>query len=283
MSDGNREYKSDVFSMLLEDKRNVLDIYNALNGSSITNTDEVEICNLEGGILISARNNESFVVDATLSIYEYQSTICPRKPVISVLYYTMINECDIYGRNLLPVPLPRFVAFYNGEESQPERYEINLSRAFEKKVENPQCEIKCTVYNINYGRNSKLMSQCKVLRDYLAFVDYVRMYHKKQEFENLEMAINLAIDRCIRDGVLIDFFDNNRENVVNAMEWNYALERRYLLAATEARIEGFEEGRLEVRTLGRAEGRAEAYAEIEVELAQKDAEIERLKGLLAAK
>ena len=30
----NREYKSDVFSMLMEDKENALQVYNALNGSS---------------------------------------------------------------------------------------------------------------------------------------------------------------------------------------------------------------------------------------------------------
>jgi hypothetical protein len=28
---GNREYKSDVFSMLMEDKQNALQVYNALN------------------------------------------------------------------------------------------------------------------------------------------------------------------------------------------------------------------------------------------------------------
>lgn len=29
---GNREYKSDVFSMLMEDAQNALEFYNALNG-----------------------------------------------------------------------------------------------------------------------------------------------------------------------------------------------------------------------------------------------------------
>ena len=40
---GNREYKSDVFSMLLEDKVNALLLYNALNDSDYTNPDDVEI------------------------------------------------------------------------------------------------------------------------------------------------------------------------------------------------------------------------------------------------
>ena len=48
--EGNREYKSDVFSMLMEDKENALALYNALNGSDYTNPDDVEMCTWEKGI-----------------------------------------------------------------------------------------------------------------------------------------------------------------------------------------------------------------------------------------
>ena len=37
MSNGNREFKSDVFSMLMEDKANALSVYNVLNGTNFTN------------------------------------------------------------------------------------------------------------------------------------------------------------------------------------------------------------------------------------------------------
>ena len=43
----NREYKSDVFSMLMESKENALEVYNALNDSEYTNPEEVEIVQLE--------------------------------------------------------------------------------------------------------------------------------------------------------------------------------------------------------------------------------------------
>ena len=42
MSNGNREYKSDVFSMLMEDKKNALSVYNVLNGTNHTNPDDLE-------------------------------------------------------------------------------------------------------------------------------------------------------------------------------------------------------------------------------------------------
>ena len=43
----NREYKSDVFSMLMEDKTNALEVYNALNESDYTDPEEVELVHLE--------------------------------------------------------------------------------------------------------------------------------------------------------------------------------------------------------------------------------------------
>ena len=38
----NREYKSDVFSMLLEDKKNALEVYNALNNTDYKDPEAVE-------------------------------------------------------------------------------------------------------------------------------------------------------------------------------------------------------------------------------------------------
>ena len=44
----NREYKSDVFSMLMESKENALEIYNALNDSGYTNPEDVRLFNWRG-------------------------------------------------------------------------------------------------------------------------------------------------------------------------------------------------------------------------------------------
>ena len=58
----NREYKSDVFSMLMESKENALEVYNALNDSEYTNPEEVEIVQLERGVSLSIRNDASFII-----------------------------------------------------------------------------------------------------------------------------------------------------------------------------------------------------------------------------
>ncbi len=131
LGEGNREYKSDVFSMLMEDPQNVLAVYNAVNHSEYTDPGQVEMCRLDRGISLSVRNDASFILDASLSIYEHQSTVCPNMPVRSLIYFSTIvtgniKENIIYGHSLIRIPTPGFVVFYNVEEDPPEKYEMSL-------------------------------------------------------------------------------------------------------------------------------------------------------------
>ena len=104
---GNREYKSDVFSMLMQDKERALQLYNVMNDSNYQNPEAVEMTTLDGGISLSVRNDASFVVDARLSIYEHQSTVCPNMPIRSLIYFSVIlsdmlsdkNNKKMIGRN----------------------------------------------------------------------------------------------------------------------------------------------------------------------------------------
>lgn len=171
------------------------------------------------GVSLTVRNDAAFIVDASLSVYEHQSSICPNMPVRCLIYFTnilerMIKDRNIYGRSLVKIPIPKFVVFYNGEEKQPEQYEMKLSDAFERKVDDPELELTCRVYNINHGHNQKLLQCCPVLKEYMIFIDYVRKYHKQEGYENLETAINLAINRCIEENVLRDFLKEHRSEVV---------------------------------------------------------------------
>ena len=135
--------------------------------------------------------------------------------------------------------------FYNGEQDQPEEYDMKLSDAFEKRTQNPELELVCKVYNINFGKNKQLLEKCNVLREYMIFVDYVRYYHKEQEYDDLATAINRAIDRCIEEDVLADFLRENRSEVVKVTQLDYTFDRQIMLEREDAREEGRQEGRQE--------------------------------------
>lgn len=140
----------------------------------------------------------------------------------------------------------QFVVFYNGKESTPERYELRLSDAFEKRTDTPQLELVCKVYNINKGNNEEFLTKCPTLRDYMYFIDAVREYHAENDFTDLERAIDLAISQCIRENVLKEFLIEHRMEVTHMMTMDYTFERRLEFQREEAIEKGREEGKKEL-------------------------------------
>lgn len=240
----NKEYKSDVFSMLLQDKKRAMEIYNAINGTDYDDPELVEMTTLDDkSFSLTVRNDASFILDANLSLYEHQSTYCPNMPLRDLLYFASIiqkqikaQKRDIYGGRILKIPVPHFVVFYNGKEDAPDQYDLRLSDAFEKETENPEIELVCHVYNINNGKNVPLLSKCQTLREYMYFVDMVR---KNNEISgNLEDAIEKAINQCMEENVLRDFLAQHREEVMHVMTLDYTFERRLEMQRAEAIEDG---------------------------------------------
>ena len=240
----NKEYKSDVFSMLLQDKKRAMEIYNAINGTDYDDPELVEMTTLDDkSFSLTVRNDASFILDANLSLYEHQSTYCPNMPLRDLLYFASIiqkqikaQKRDIYGGRILKIPVPHFVVFYNGKEDAPDQYDLRLSDAFEKETEDPEIELVCHVYNINNRKNVPLLSKCQTLREYMYFVDMVR---KNNEISgNLEDAIEKAINQCMEENVLRDFLAQHREEVMHVMTLDYTFERRLEMQRAEAIEDG---------------------------------------------
>ena len=61
----HREYKSRIFTMIFSDKKELLELYNAISGKHYTNPDLLEVNTLENAIYMSMRNDVSFLVDRT--------------------------------------------------------------------------------------------------------------------------------------------------------------------------------------------------------------------------
>ena len=127
----NREYKSNVFAMLFQDKEHLLELYNALNHSHYTMEDELEIVTLKNAIYMSMKNDLAFVLDCRLMLYEHQSTPNPNMPIrdlfyVSKEYEKMVVTKILYSRTKVSIPTPHFIVFYNGMEQQPEREVLKL-------------------------------------------------------------------------------------------------------------------------------------------------------------
>ena len=55
--------------MLFEDKKNLLELYNAISGKHYTDPELLEINTLENAIYMSIKNDVSFLIDGRLSLY----------------------------------------------------------------------------------------------------------------------------------------------------------------------------------------------------------------------
>ena len=271
-SNGNREYKSDVISMMLQIPEYALDVYNAMNDSAYTDPDMIQIMRLENGISLSIRNDASFFISNYLNLYEHQSTYSPNAPLRFLIYLTsllkkMIEKRDLYGRKRVQIATPHFAVFYNGTEKRPEKEVLKLSDAFINPTDTPEIELTVTVYNINPHNNTQLLAKSKVLSGYMIFVNRVRENLEKQKthvqneteheeteyMEDLEAAINEAIDYCIEHHIMEKFFRENRNEVTKSMVLDYTWERREELI----RAEEYEDGKREGYAAGISQGRAD--------------------------
>ncbi len=247
---GNREYKSDAFSMLMEDKRNALEVYNALNGTNYEDEELIEFVKLKQGVSLTIRNDASFIVDSSINFYEHQSTYNPNMPLRHLLYFTNHLEewikstnKDIYGTKQIKIPTPHFVVLYNGERNRPEIEIMKLSQAFEKEKSNPQIELTCAVYNINPNFNNELKRKSKTIDGYCYFVERTRENHEAGY--GVGNAVDLAIRDCIENHILEEFFRSRGDEVRKVTELDFTWERREELIRIEEREEGRAEGKAE--------------------------------------
>ena len=219
-SSGNREYKSRLFGFIFgreENKKWTLSLYNAIHGTSYDDLSCITINTIEDVVYMGMKNDLSILVSETVSLYrsmelyEQQSSYNPNMPVREFMYAGKLYDKFIhsaklnkYGKKLLPLPLPKLVVFYNGEEKQEDETVLRLSDAFKEEIRrnvtnrysqnrvaqdkkkiseeveqifqdaDPDIEVKVRMININYGHNEEMLRKCKPLGEYAWFVAQVR-------------------------------------------------------------------------------------------------------------
>ena len=253
-----RNYRDTLFRMLYRNKKRLLSLFNAVNGTHYDNPDDLTITTLEGVLYLGMKNDVSCIIDMMMQLYEHQSTVNPNMPLRNLFYvsdllqkYIYEEGLDIYSRKQIKIPTPKFVVFYNGDEEQPERKEIRLSKAFSANTGETNMELVVLQININKGQNEELKAACKTLQEYAEFTERAREHRKEMELED---AIRTTIDECIRDGILKDFLLKNKAEVYHMCLYEFDVELHERVLREEEREEGRLEGIREGRLAGQQEG-----------------------------
>lgn len=255
----NSRYKDTVFRMLFREKSRLLGLYNAVSGRCYEDPEKLDIVMLESAVYLGMKNDLAFIIDTKLYLFEHQSAINKNMPLrflqyVSAEYEKLIVSKDLHKRTLVKIPTPHFVVFFNGTEKCAERQELRLSTAYEVEEENPELELRVRVLNINEGFNEELKEACRTLREYMQYVDKVRLYAKDM---SIDEAVDRAVDECIGQGILRDFLLQNKAEVKHMSIFEYNEEDVRQVLREEAREEGYEEGYGEGKNDGKIEGKIE--------------------------
>ena len=251
------KFKDNVFCMLYRDKRNLLELYNALNNSAYTNVDDLQVTTLNGGSYMKYKNDASFLLCMSLYMFEQQSSKNPNMPLrflhyVSDVFRELFSNSMLHRRSMIKIPVPHFVTFYNGLEKWIEdEDEIRLSHMYEIPTDNPELELKVRVININ--KDVHILNKCKTLRDYMTFVNKVR-FKMGVEGDDVRIAVTEAMDECIDEDILVDFFEKHREEVVEVSIYDYDEEEVRRVLAEEYAQEYAQKVAKEVSEKAFAEG-----------------------------
>ncbi|MBD5519030.1 MAG: hypothetical protein HDR07_11305 [Lachnospiraceae bacterium] len=133
----NRRYKDVLFRRLFRDKRDLLDLYNALNGSTYTDFGALEVVTLEDVIFMKMKNDLSFIIGSSINLYEHQSSWNPNMPLRGLIYFARQFEGlissrgdDLYGKKAIEIPTPVYIVFYNGRGMNTDNVMLYLSDSF---------------------------------------------------------------------------------------------------------------------------------------------------------
>ena len=269
-----RDYKDTLFRLLFRDKDRLLCLYNAVNGTSYASSEEMTVVTLENAVYMNMKNDVAFLVDFQLNLYEHQSTWNPNMPLRNLFYaareyQTLTRDQSLYTPQLVKIPTPNFVVFYNGDKEIGDSCVLNISDSFEHPTEDPGLELKVKVLKIAPGKNKELLDTCQTLKEYMLFVERVRLHTKT-------MAVHRAVTECIREGILSDFLSKYQSEVIAVSIFEYDEERELALVrkaiASEARKEGIAEG----HSAGHKEGREDEIKSLILTKLQKGKSISQI-------
>ena len=260
-------FKDNVFCMLFREKKNLLELYNALNDTDYTNVDDLDVTTLQGGVYMKYKNDASFVFGQDLYMFEQQASKNLNMPLrflhyVSDVYREMYPNSELHRRTMLKIPVPHFVTFYNGRDGmKEEEMVLKLSDMFMEgkasvsqvyTMSEPELELKVRVININLdcGEESgdgnsddskdrkipEILNKCHTLRDYMTFVNKVNE-KKYSENKDIRTAVTEAVDECIASGILSDFFSEYREEVIDVSVYDYDEEGRMRVEREEGHQE----------------------------------------------
>ena len=249
------EHKDRLFKYIFgkdtkKSKKWRLQLYNALNGTNYKNPDALELNTIENVIYITMHNDISFLVDSQMTLYEQQSSWNPNMPLRGLFYFAQLyqiyltqNDKNVISSQLVKIPTPKFIVFYNGTKDDLDSWKLKLSTAFEHPDESGDFEWTATVINMSPEHNKTLHKNCKPLYHYISFV--YRIKNNIDSGMSRNKAIEEAVDFAIKENYLDGFFKTQRAERIGMILTEFDEEQAHRIWHEDGYVEGHDDGRNE--------------------------------------
>ena len=259
MAKVKNNYKDNTFCALFSEKKNLIELYNALSGSSFDVDTPVEIVTLDNTFFGDRENDLSFIIDNRwIVLAEQQSTLCPNIPLRMLVYVArqyenLVFSRDIYSRKLVKIPTPELYVFYNGPQDAPVEQEMKLSDAFMAECDKIALEVAVKFINVNYEKGAEILKRCKAMEGYSLLLHMIR-----------------------EGGEVMSFlFEKLTREECEAIREADGFEEGYAKGIEKGEAAGFEKG----EASGFAKGKTEGYEEGEAAGELKVARAMKAKGM----
>ena len=252
-----KNYRDSLFRNLFNNKRRLLELINALEGTDFKDPKDIRITTLKGTFFNDLKNDISCQIgDRYIVLLEHKSTRNENMLLrcffyLAKLMQKAVDPQRLYKEKRIPLPAPHFYVFYNGEQDAPEVQQMRLSDAF--ATPNAHMELTVQLYNINYDTNKELLKKSQTMRDYSLLIALIQ--------KNLHAGMTLydsidgAIRYCLQNNILQEFLAEKSREVYDMLsfKWDENIARK--VWKEEAREEGLQEGREQGREQGLEQGR----------------------------
>jgi hypothetical protein len=241
------EYKDSVFSLLFNDRARLLELYNALNGTSYTDNDGIAITPLQntasnaGNLPVEFAKKSfrrpsawTFVLqnseDNCAAVIQYQSKLNISRDLplnillqLTDIYYKVRCGKGFKGDGNIRPSRTVFTVLCNKYGDSLDKRGLKYSQeSYDKNtgITTTGFEMTAKVYNINKGMNPDIEKRCPTLSGYAELVGRVRKDLKAGI--NRAEAVKGAVHYCKAKGILEDFFKEHVSEVESmpADEWD---------------------------------------------------------------
>ena len=172
-----------------------------------------------------------------MNIFEHQSTFNPNMPVRELMYvgrlydkYIHRNHLNVYSEELLELPVPKLVVFYNGLDQKEDEKILELKDSFPPELRDGVSDVSVRVkmLNVNRGRNRALMKACRPLAEYAWLIDEIRK--NKRSGMEIEPAVDKALEDMPPEYEIRDYLIANKSEVRNMCITEYNEEETLQIA-----------------------------------------------------